>query len=143
MSDVPKAGWRGGICLDEMQIQDDVQIAKSGKSWDLVGFVDIGNTVGKAVMATHVLHFVFHGFTGFRWPVAFYGTHTATAHQIYLSFLEVLETLILYGFQVDNVSMDGASTNRSFTRMLFDKSPSDYHFKAVNVVVQERKLVVL
>ena len=74
---VPAAGWR--VTLDELQIQDDVQVVKKGKSWRLVAFVNVGDAGiqleellnGKAAMASHVLQFVFNGFTVFRWPVHF------------------------------------------------------------------------
>ena len=62
--------------IDEMTIQDDLIITKSGDTWHLVGFVDMGTTNNnidvicngqkKVQLATHALQFVFHGLTGFR-----------------------------------------------------------------------------
>ena len=49
---------------------------------------------------------------------AFHATRTASAHQIHLTFLVVLQALTMYGFSVEYISMDGASTNRSSTKML-------------------------
>ena len=66
------------------------------------------NKERKVKMATHCLQYLFHGFTGFRWPVAYYASETASAFQIYNSFC----------FTVDYVNMDGASTNRLFMHML-------------------------
>lgn len=73
---VPDFGRHGGLIIDEMTIQDDLIITKSGDAWNLVGFVDTGSTnnnidiicKGKKEMklATHVIQFVFHGLTGFR-----------------------------------------------------------------------------
>jgi hypothetical protein len=37
-------GRRGGILLDEMSIQDDLQIKKRGDEWEIVGAVDMGKT---------------------------------------------------------------------------------------------------
>ena len=37
-------GKHGGIVIDEMSIQDDLIITKSGDTWHLVGFVDMGTT---------------------------------------------------------------------------------------------------
>ena len=44
---IPAAGWRGGLCLDKMQVQDDVQIVRSGASWERVVFIDVGSTANK------------------------------------------------------------------------------------------------
>lgn len=73
---VPEFGRHGGLIVDEMTIQDDLIITKSGDTWNLVGFVDMGSTnnnidiicKGKKErkLATHVIQFVFHGLTGFR-----------------------------------------------------------------------------
>jgi hypothetical protein len=73
---VPEFGRHGGIVIDEMTIQDDLIITKSGDTWNLVGYVDMGtnNNIDtimkdkkKVNLATHALQFVFHGFTGFRY----------------------------------------------------------------------------
>ena len=149
---VPDVGWRGGVSIDEMQIKDDVQISKTGSDWRLVGFIDLGSTgniieklVSKkgAEMATHSLQYVFSGFTGFRWPVAFYATATATAYQLYITFMEVLEALIVHGFTVDYISVDGASTNRSFCKMLFIQSPRDHMYLFSNLFDKEQNIAVL
>jgi hypothetical protein len=74
---VPEFGRHGGIVIDEMTIQDDLIITKSGDTWNLVGYLDMGTTNNnietimkdkkKVNLATHALQFVFHGFTGFRY----------------------------------------------------------------------------
>ena len=148
---VPDAGWHGGVSIDEMQVQDDLQIVKRGSGWHLVGFVDMGDLGNKLEkfnrsglpLATHSLQYVFAGFTGFRWPVAFYASRTATSHQLYVTFLEVLEALLLAGFTVDYLSMDGASTNRAFTNLLFPGPPRDQEFLAVNVFNLDHSYAVL
>jgi hypothetical protein len=121
---IKEHGKRGGILIDEMTIHDDLQIIKKGDSWSIVGAVDMGdmnnkidiiiNNERKAKMATHCLQYIFHGFTGFRWPVAYYASETANAFQIYNTFWDVLSNLSKHGFTVDYVNMDGASTNRLF-----------------------------
>lgn len=72
---IPDFGKHGGLIIDEMSIQDDLVIERAGDSWKLVGMVDMdepNNTEvickkdKKVELATHVLQFVFHGFTGFR-----------------------------------------------------------------------------
>jgi hypothetical protein len=69
-------GLHGGILIDEMNIQDDLVITKKGDTWDIIGMVDMGDTNNtirevingrkKVEMASHILQFIFHGFTGFR-----------------------------------------------------------------------------
>ena len=39
---IPEEGWIGGIILDEMSIQSDIQISKSGDMVELSGLVEIG-----------------------------------------------------------------------------------------------------
>ena len=39
---VPKCGYRGGIMLDEMSIQEDIQLKQENGLMKLVGFTDIG-----------------------------------------------------------------------------------------------------
>lgn len=73
---IPDYGKHGGLVIDEMAIQDDLIIERVGDVWKLVGMVDMGETNNniavickkdkKVELATHVLQFVFHGFTGFR-----------------------------------------------------------------------------
>ncbi|VDI20706.1 Hypothetical predicted protein [Mytilus galloprovincialis] len=121
-------GKHGGLLIDEMSIQDDLQVVKNGDEWSIVGNVHMGelnnqidiiiNKSPKVRMATHCLQYVFHGFTGFRWPVAYFGSDTACAYQIYNYFWDVVAKLNENGFIVDYVNMDGATTNRLFMNML-------------------------
>lgn len=39
---IKEHGKRGGILIDEMSIQDDLQIVKKGDSWSIIGAVDMG-----------------------------------------------------------------------------------------------------
>lgn len=93
---VSKFGMRGGLVLDEMSIQDELQIVRKEDAWSIVGGVDMGqinnlisvitNNQKKMELATHCLKFLFHGLCGFRWPVAYYGSNPVTTHQIFLNF---------------------------------------------------------
>ena len=66
---IPKAGWRGGLAIDEMQVQDDVQIVRKGASWELLGFKDVGHTGNlitkleqtEVLTSTHSLQYVSGG----------------------------------------------------------------------------------
>lgn len=73
---VPDFGRHGGIVIDEMTIQDDLIITKSGDTWNLVGFIDMDMTKNnievscsrkkKISLATHAVQFVFQRLNGFR-----------------------------------------------------------------------------
>lgn len=147
-------GKKGGLLLDEMSIQEDLQIVRKGDAWHIVGAVDMGevnnnidiliNKEKKVKMATHCLQFVFHGFTGFRWPVAYYGSETATGYQINVAFWEVLEKLHEYGFTVDYVNLDGASTNRLFMNMLIPGNGGrDCKFMALDIFNSKHKICLI
>ena len=110
------------------------------KNGTLVGFVDMGfegNDLytsqkmdkGKEGhdLANHVIQFMFHGITGFRFPVAHYATHGANAPQIYSMFWDVVEALHEWGFNTLYSSVDGAVSNRSFIKMHFIGSPLDFN----------------
>lgn len=66
---VPNEGFVGGIVLDEMSIQEDLQIEKTRSGIELIGFVnkgDEGNTcatlragTSEKKLGNHVLQFVF------------------------------------------------------------------------------------
>ena len=61
----------------------------------------------------------------FRWPVAYFGSSTGHAHQLYNIFWKCVDVMDEIGFTVDYVMYDGASSNRSFTNMLFESSPRE------------------
>lgn len=85
---------------------------------DLNNQIDIIINNQQVQMATYCLQYVFHGFTGFSWPFAYYGNETACAYQMYKTFWEVVSKLHHYGFIVDYVNIDVAITNRLFMNML-------------------------
>lgn len=98
---VSEFGRHGGIIIDEMTIQDDLIITKSGDTWNLVGFVDMDETNNnieiiskekkKISLATHALQFVFHGLTGFRYV-----------------YRKILHIILLHGnFQFENILFPG------------------------------------
>jgi hypothetical protein len=141
-------GKHGGLIIDEMSLQDDLIIERNGDMWHLVGVVDMGETNNnidiicqgrKTVrLASHALQFVFHGLSGFRWPVVYFGSYTATAHQLYTSFWDCVDQLDNHGFTVDYIMADGASTNRSFTSMLFPGKPRDMDYEFSDVFREHR-----
>ena len=122
--------FNGFLLLDEMSIQQDLQIVKRGARWSVVGSVDLGpicnnfdkitNESGKAKMATHCFQYLFVGFNGFRWPVAYFGSDNVNGHSIYLTFWPLVDTLSSFGFTVHAAIMDGSANNRQFARLILD-----------------------
>ena len=131
------AGYYGGLVLDEMTIQEDLQMKRNKEDTKLIGLVDLGDENenienSKPQLANHVLQYVFHGLTGFRFPVAHYPTRQANAVSLYTTFWDVVASLHTFGFHTIYSSMDGASTNRSFLKFHFPSSPIDHHMSAEN-----------
>lgn len=136
LRDLPKEGYEGGLLLDEMSLQDDLQLKRSGADFELIGFVEIceesqfiNTLMGKheLKLATHVLQLLFLGHTGFRFPFAHYPTIQTTPPELYLVFWDAVKMLGVYGFHVTYMSLDGAQTNRVFMKMFLpeDEKTSD------------------
>ena len=140
--EIGKTNLKGGLILDEMSIQDDLQIIKRQNSWQIVGAIDMGELVNSLEyvwtkkkeidLATHCLQFLYCGYGGFCWPVAFYGSKNASAHQIYFTFWNLCKELFEYGFEVEYGMLDGSVMNRNFTNLLFPSDPRKFNFCAVN-----------
>ena len=79
-------------------------------------------------MATHAMQFIFHGFTGFRWPVVFFATCTASATHIWYNVCQAIGKLDDFDFTIDYCLFDGASTNRSMIKMCFPADPREDSF---------------
>ena len=150
---VGKFGKRGGLVIDEMSIQDELSIVRKGDAWTIVGGVDMGdtnNTISiitnkqkKTELATHCLQYIFHGFSGFRWPVAYYGSNPASTHQLYVTLWDCVDALDEQGFQVDYIMFDGASTNRSLMNMMLHKNPRSNNFTATNIFSKDQNLYII
>ena len=129
-----EGSFAGGICIDEMSIQEDRCMVKSNGEVRLVGFVDMGEEsdnlnvlcTGKRerVLASHVLQFLYIGMKGFRFPFACFPVTQTKAGNLHFLFWEAVKFLNMYEFQVLFVSMDGAQTNRDFMKMFFADSPT-------------------
>ena len=113
-----------------MSIQPDLQIVKRGQSWELVGAIDLGpllnnlHVIGgkhqEFHLATHCFQYIYQSFSGFRWPVAFYGSHDVNAHSIYLTFWPLVDALSMYGFKVHWALLEGSSNNRQFIKLMLN-----------------------
>ena len=123
---LPEEGYEGGLLIDEMTIQDDLQMKKKGDGFELIGFVEsctesmyMNTLMGKhePKLASHALQILFLGQTGFRFPVAHFATDSASPSELYLMFWKCVKMLGLFGFKVTYVSLDGAQANRDFMKM--------------------------
>ena len=130
-------GYEGGLIFDEMTIQSDLQFhSKNGIKY-LIGFTDISDesqfmtsiASGKReiTLATHVLQFIFLGFSGFRFPLFHFPTNTATASELVMLFWKIVNLMQTFGFTVRYISTDGAQTNRDFIKILLGD------FKSISV----------
>lgn len=129
--DLPASGLIGGIILDEMAIQADLQISKAGDVVELIGFEDLGKegnmyqTLRKGnhepTLGTHVLQFVFLGVGGFRFPFAHFISTQVQAPEINSLFWEAVDNLQMFGFTTVFTCMDGAQCNRSFLHINLGK----------------------
>lgn len=125
---VSKDGYKGGLMIDEMAIQKDLRLNRTGENYELVGFTDIveeAKSISTTIthkeniqLSTHVLQLVFLGKTGFRLPLAHFPCLQTSASELYLIFWKAVNMLGLFGFTVTFVSLDGAQTNRDFMKML-------------------------
>lgn len=130
---ISEDGLKGGIILDEMGIQQDIQISKAGDV-ELIGFEDIGeegNMCGilrkgkkEKQLGTHILQFMFLGITGFRFPFAHFVTTNIQSYDIHTLFWDAVDHLQMYGFRVVYTCMDGAQSNRTFMNINLGKYPT-------------------
>jgi hypothetical protein len=123
---ITEEGWTGGIILDEMTIQSDIQISKTGDLVELSGFVETGDEgnichvirTGKndETIGTHALQLIFLGISGFRFPFAHFITDGIQAPELHTLFWQAVDKLQTFGFNAVYVSMDGAQSNRTFMK---------------------------
>ncbi|XP_053408959.1 uncharacterized protein LOC123565639 [Mercenaria mercenaria] len=122
--DIPEEGYTGGIIIDEMSIQSDIQICKNNDVIELSGLMDVGeegnlcNTLRKGknekILGTHALQFVFLGVNGFRFPFAHFISDGVQVPELYPLFWEAVDRLSLFGFKAVYTCTDGAQSNRTF-----------------------------
>ena len=130
---LPRNGYYGYLVLDEMKVQEDVVLKRSGSQIKVVGFVETTETLQafdqrrrgstQRELASNALQFVFLGMTGFRFPIAHYATSTAKASEIYEYTHSIAHKLDSFGFTTCAYIMDGGAQNRDFMRMHFVENP--------------------
>ena len=121
---IPVEGYNGGLIIDEMSIQSDIQICKNGDLIELTGFVDVGDEgnsnlilrkgKNERTIGTHALQFVFLGLSGFRFPIAHFVSDGIQPSELDPLFWEGVDKLRMFGFNVLYTCMDGAQSNRTF-----------------------------
>ena len=124
--------FNGYLLLDEMSIQQDLQVVKRSHNWSIVGAVDLGPLVNNlheisninpnCKLATHCFQYLYVGFNGFRWPVAYFGSDNVNGHSIYLTLWPLVDQLNSFGFKVHSAIMDGSSNNCQFAHLLINPS---------------------
>ena len=150
------ADRQGGLLIDEMSIQPDLQMVRDGDGFQLVGFTALGPELEAAghikgkgerrrQLATHVLQLLFLGFGGFRFPIAHYPCTQASATELHIIVWSAVEMLSSYGFPVLYISMDGAITNRQMMNIQFpaSSSPSSQSFLAPNPIPNQHPLAFI
>jgi hypothetical protein len=133
---LPEHAYTGGIIIDEMSIQKDLQISKNGDVIELVGFEDIGeegnmcsiirNGKNEKVLGSHALQFMFLSVTGFRFPFAHFISTNIQGFDLHNLFWEAVGWLKKYAFTVAYVCLDGAQTNRTFMHINIGKEQSTF-----------------
>ncbi|XP_070548616.1 uncharacterized protein [Ptychodera flava] len=145
---LPIEGRNGGIVLDEMAIQEDLQIKFTAEGAEVVGLVCLGDenddmqTIisgeDTTVTATHVLQMVFLGNTGFRFPIAHWPTREVDPATLYTQFWNSVKWLRKGGFHVTFCCLDGGQANRSFVQLHFKgKDPVREKFTTLNLYTHE------
>lgn len=144
----------GGIILDEMAIQEDLQMKSVDGTWKLVGLVSLGEeyismqalTEGKSTVevATHVLQFVFSGNNGFRFPFAHFPTTEADPSSLYVNFWRAVGWVRKFGFQSNFCCCDVGEANRTFIKMHFkDKDAVKERFTTINPYTRKPMVFLL
>ena len=147
---LPPEGYEGGIVIDEMTIQSDIQFSKKGGGITLIGFKDVTEASAymdklssqkeEITLATHALQFVFLGNTGYRFPFAHFATTGASASELYLLLWDAVKFLSMFGFKVSFVSTDGAQLNRDLMNILLPTNKENKSLTFTNIMQPSQKI---
>ena len=147
---LPLEGRCGDLILDECSIQEYLTVKFRSDGIRVTSFVDLGlesekldqllGTSEKS-LATHVLQFVFIGYTGYRWPVCHYPTNQAKAIDLYINVWQIIVKLLKYDFHVEYICMDGAVQNRQLMYMHFSHEEAvTSNYSIPNHIIPTKKL---
>ncbi|CAG2213956.1 unnamed protein product [Mytilus edulis] len=119
----------GGLILDEMAIQENLQIVNTKSSTKLYGLSDSGLDVQQmqalnegifeSKLANHVQQYIFSGLTGYRWSFANFPNLQAPPAEIFLTSWLYIDELYRWGFKSIYCCLDGSANNRAFLKMHF------------------------
>ncbi|KAK3705932.1 hypothetical protein QZH41_008519, partial [Actinostola sp. cb2023] len=123
----------GGLLLDEMKIQENLEMSFSHGKHKLIGFVDLGkihnhmsllsgNTEPECQLAQQVLQFIFISVGSFRFPIAHFPSAECTPSDLYFLFWEGVKMMYEYDFIIYWCILDGAEVNRQFIKLHFQGS---------------------
>lgn len=99
---------KGGICIDEMSIQEDLCFVKTHEEAQLIWFVDLGEDGDnlriltgqeERSLATHVLQFVYLGINSLRFPFACFPVTQTKAGNLHFLFWKAVKFLICIIFK--------------------------------------------
>jgi len=103
-------------------------LVKKNNDIKLIGFTEVtpesliieqlSSNTKQRTLATHVLQFVFLGFTGFRFPFAHFASTTASATDMYILLWKAVNMLSMFGFKIEYISTDGGQSNRNLLKLL-------------------------
>ena len=134
-----------------MAVKEDLQISFQEGNVNIEGLFDMGDVCpnlhklnshkDELRMAKYILQFVFLGFDGFRFPIAFFPSAGANAPELYINVWNMISAIAQYGFSIKYVCFDGGNSNRAFQMMHFKTRkmhlritlPRLTHFYPVNV----------
>ncbi len=90
-------------------------------------------------LANHVIQYIFHGITGFRWPFANYPNTQAAPADILITTWKCVDAVYEWGFKPIYLCMDGSSNNRAFLKMHFHETDIGFHLDTADIVANERR----
>ncbi|KAL9970357.1 hypothetical protein ACROYT_G022715 [Oculina patagonica] len=141
--------FMGGLVIDEMKIQEDIEMVKKNGKHRLVGFVDLGDLhddmqtlsgqKNGPQLASHVLQFIYIGDSGMRFPIAQFPSGGCTSSDLFFIFWEGVRKMLETGFTVYYCILDGADVNRQFIKLHFkdEQEAVEHKFMAPNLFTGE------
>lgn len=138
------------LSFDEMKIKEGLVYNKH--SGEIIGYTDFGDINDELLqlerklkdplpIAKYILVFMVRGiFFHLQFPFAHFTTRGITGESLYPLVWEAVRRLEALGLKVISVTSAGASPNRKFFRMHYDKKdPSTFIHKAVNPFAEDQR----
>lgn len=150
-----KSEKNGGLIIDEMYVQEDLQTSFAQGKVSIDGLVDMGQFCeDMSILNTHkkdlhhascILQFEFLGYDGFRFPIAYFPSSGATASELYINVRDVINKLSEIEFNIDYVRFDGGNSKRAFQFMHFkDKEDAKLkNYTIINPFYPNQKVTVI